>query len=300
MTNKTYIHTPVLLHEAVNALCIVQGGTYVDATFGGGGYSRLMLQYLGENGKLIVFDQDADAIANVPEGDKRVVAVNSNFRHLSRYLRYYSIMQVDGIVVDLGVSSWQIDNPERGFSTRYDGALDMRMDRRNTKTAADILNNYSESELSVVFSKYGEVRNARQLAAFIVENRKGKKITSTEQFNAFIMSMMQGNPHKYLAQVYMALRIEVNAELEALSELLVQAANVLKVGGRLAVVSFHSLEDRIVKNFFNTGTPTYYSEHFKEPLTLRVLTPKPIVPSKQELNLNNRSRSAKLRIVEKL
>lgn len=301
MNNEEY-HVPVLLNESVQGLNIKKDGIYVDCTFGGGGHSRAILQKIGDSGKLIVFDQDESAARNVPD-DNRIIFVPQNFRHLQRFLRLHKTLPVDGILADLGVSSHQFDEAERGFSTRFDAALDMRMDQRQGMTAADVIRNFSEHHLHKMFEKYGEVTNAKTLARTITEQRTVSPIRSINEFRQAIQSVVKGNPQKYLAQVFQALRIEVNDELGALRDMLEQAVAVLKPGGRLAVITFHSLEDRIVKNFFRNGTfeeveiDELYGTRFKNPL--EPVTKKPITASTDELKANSRSRSAKLRVAEK-
>jgi 16S rRNA (cytosine1402-N4)-methyltransferase len=298
-------HIPVLLAEALKGLDIRPAGVYVDCTFGGGGHSKAILEHLGPEGKLIAFDQDQDASANVP-ADERVLFVPQNFKHLSRFLRLHKVEGVDGILADLGVSSHQFDEGARGFSTRFEGALDMRMDQRQTLTAASILANYGEQELHKLFERYGEVTNARTLAKRIVEVRKLISMETISGFMQGVSNVVKGNPKKYFAQVFQALRIEVNDELGALKELLEQIPGALKPGGRVAFITFHSLEDRLVKNFFRDGTfedqPTDDNpfEHRKHKSELSVITRKPILPTEEEMRLNPRSRSAKLRIAEKL
>lgn len=303
MDQLSYYHTTVLLHEAVEGLSIKENGVYADATFGGGGHSRLILERLGQDGRLIAFDQDADAWRNKPEDD-RLIPVTENFRYMKKFLRLHGYSEIDGILADLGVSSFQFDTAERGFSIRFDGPLDMRMDKRQDMTAADILNSYSEARLHKLFEQYGEVRNARQLARHIVENRSRANINSIASFKAMAAPVMKGNPNKYLAQVFQALRIEVNDELGALKDLLEQAASCLKPGGRLCIISFHSLEDRLVKQFIKNG-----AWEVKEDILglapvatspLREINKKPIEPSEEETKNNPRARSARLRIAEKI
>jgi 16S rRNA (cytosine1402-N4)-methyltransferase len=296
---KGFYHTTVLLHEAVDGLAIKEDGVYVDATFGGGGHSRLILERLGTGGKLIAFDQDADAWRNKPE-DERLVPVTENFKYLRRFLRLHGYKEVDGILADLGVSSFQFDTAERGFSIRYDGPLDMRMDKRAELTAAKVLQTYSEQQLHMLFEQYGEVRNARQLARHIVNNRKGG-LQSIEALKAMLGPVIRGNPNRYLAQVFQALRIEVNDELGVLKEFLEQAAASLKPGGRLSVISFHSLEDRIVKQYIKRGRwdePAFNEEPGVPPL--KQVNAKPIEPGEEEQRNNPRSRSARLRVAEKM
>ncbi len=295
MGTPGFYHTTVLLHEAVDGLAIKEDGVYVDATFGGGGHSRLILEKLGPKGRLIAFDQDADAWTNKPD-DERLIPVTENFKYLKRFLRLHGCTEVDGILADLGVSSFQFDTAERGFSIRYDGPLDMRMDKRSELTAAHVLNTYNEQQLHRLFEQYGEVRNSKQLAKHIVMNRKAMNVQTIEALKAMLGPVMRGNPNKYLAQVFQALRIEVNDELGVLKEFLQQAAESLKVGGRLCVISFHSLEDRIVKQYIKRGQwgeVEMYSE--VKPL-LQPVNQKPIEPTEEELRSNPRARSAKLRI----
>ena len=294
-------HTPVLLQECIDGLDIWPGGIYVDCTFGGGGHSKAILQQLNGNGKLIVFDQDEDARKNLPN-DERVIFVPQNFRHLQRFLRLHKAAKVDGILADLGVSSHQFDEAGRGFSIRFDAALDMRMDQRQLLTAADILKNFSELQLHKMFEQYGEVTNSKTLAKTIVSQRILAPIRTINELKTAVHAVVKGNPQKYFAQVFQALRIEVNDELGALKELLQQSQSVLKPGGRVAIITFHSLEDRIVKNFFRDGTfedtaiDDVYGHRFENPL--KVITKKPITATEKELKENTRSRSAKLRIAE--
>jgi 16S rRNA (cytosine1402-N4)-methyltransferase len=295
-------HVPVLLNEAVEALQIKPDGVYVDATFGGGGHSREILKHLNENGKLIVFDQDADAKVNVPD-DKRVLFVPQNFRHLQRFLRLHKILQVDGILADLGVSSHQFDEATRGFSFRFEAALDMRMDQRQTFTAATILKTYTELQLHKMFEQYGEVSNSKTLAKTIVEQRSLMAITTIQELKRAVQPVVMGNPQKYFAQFFQALRIAVNDELGALKEMLQQIPALLKPGARVAIITFHSLEDRIVKNFFKTGTmdePLEDDLFGRKPVNpLLIITKKPVLPSAAECKINSRVRSAKMRVAEK-
>jgi len=296
-------HVPVLLRETLDGLAIKPGGIYVDCTFGGGGHSKELLKQLNAEGRLFVFDQDADAAKNVP-ADDRVVFVPNNFRHLQRFMRLHKTLQVDGIMADLGVSSHQFDEPERGFSTRFDAALDMRMDRRQELTAFDVINTYSEQQLHTLFEKYGEVTNAKMLARTIVAIRNTASLKTISNFKAALHMVVKGNPNKYFAQVFQALRIEVNNELGALRELLEQIPQLLKPGGRVAIITFHSLEDRLVKNFFRKGTfaeeETHPFENVASVSELKIITKKPITAEKEELKRNPRSRSAKLRVAEKI
>ena len=299
MDKRIDYHTPVLLQECIDGLDIWPGGIYVDCTFGGGGHSKAILEQLNENGRLIVFDQDEDARRNLPD-DERVIFVPQNFRHLQRFLRLHKAAKVDGILADLGVSSHQFDEAARGFSIRFDAALDMRMDQRQSITAADILSNFSEVQLHKMFEQYGEVTNSKTLAKTIVMQRALAPIRTINEFKNAVHAVVKGNPQKYFAQVFQALRIEVNDELGALKELLQQTVSVLKPGGRIAVITFHSLEDRIVKNFFRDGTfedtaiDDVYGHRFENPF--KVITKKPITATEKELKENSRSRSAKLRV----
>lgn len=296
-------HIPVLFHECLEALNIKPSGVYVDCTFGGGGHSRGILEKLDEHGTLIAFDQDADAQQNLPD-DKRVVFVPQNFRHLQRFLRLHKFPTVDGVLADLGVSSHQFDEGERGFSTRFDGPLDMRMDRRTQLTAAQILTTYTEAQLHKLFEQYGEVTNSKTLAKHIVQHRKQASLKTINEFRALLQPVVKGNPNKYLAQVFQALRIVVNDEMGALKEMLEQIPQVLNHGGRAAIITFHSIEDRIVKNFFKQGSfeeapENPFTQEEKEVL-LKVISKKPITASDDELKRNPRSRSAKLRIAERV
>lgn len=299
MEGQQHYHTTVLLNEAVEGLAIKEDGVYVDATFGGGGHSRLILERLGKNGKLIAFDQDADAWRNKPDDD-RLIPVTENFKYLRRFLRLHGYKEVDGILADLGVSSFQFDTAERGFSTRFEGPLDMRMDKRSEMTAADVIKDYSESELHKLFEQYGEVRNSKQLAKHIVTHRNAAKVQTIGALKAMLGPVIKGNPNKYLAQVFQALRIEVNDELGVLKELLEQSEASLKPGGRLSIITFHSLEDRIVKQYMRNGRwdePGPF-ETVKEP-PMKPVNNKPIEPTEEEQRQNPRSRSAKLRVGER-
>jgi 16S rRNA (cytosine1402-N4)-methyltransferase len=296
-------HMPVMLHEVIEGLQIKAGGTYVDCTFGGGGHSKAILNSLNQKGRLLVFDLDEDAKKNVPD-DERITFVPHNFRHLQRFLRLYKISKVNGILADLGVSSFQFDKAERGFSTRFDAAMDMRMDQRQTLTASEILTTYSEQKLHKLFEQYGEVTNSKTLAKTIVQRRNTRPLLTINEFKNAITPVVKGNPNKYLAQVFQALRIEVNDEFGALKEMLGQVPGVLLSGGRIVVISFHSLEDRIVKNFFKNGraeeskSDTVYGTRTKGELF--AITKKPITAGAHELKINPRARSAKLRIAERI
>lgn len=303
MGGSTFYHTTVLLKEAVDGLNIKPDGVYVDATFGGGGHSREILSRLGKGGKLIAFDHDEDAWRNKPDDD-RLVQVKENFRYMRRFLRLHEYNEVDGILADLGVSSFQFDTAERGFSIRFDGPLDMRMDKRTETTAADVLKTYSELQLHKMFEQYGEVRNAKQLAKYIVQNRDRAALNTIEALKAMIAPVIKGNPNKYLAQLFQALRIEVNDEMAALKDLLEQSAQSLKTGGRLSVITFHSLEDRLVKQYMKRGTweeeVTDVFGRSTHVAPLKPITNKPIEPTEEEIEKNSRARSARLRIAEKI
>jgi 16S rRNA (cytosine1402-N4)-methyltransferase len=303
-TNKNpEYHIPVLLNEVMEGLHIRPDGIYVDCTFGGGGHSKAILEKLGPKAKLIVFDQDEAARKNLPD-DERVIFIPHNFRHLQRFLRLHKINTVDGILADLGVSSHQFDEAGRGFSTRFNANMNMRMDQRQTLTAFDVVNTYDEQRLHKLFEQYGEVTNAKTLAKTIVQVRSSSSLQTIDAFKNALREIVKGNPNKYFAQVFQALRIEVNDELGALKEMLQQIPKLLKPGGRLAIITFHSLEDRLVKNFFRRGTfdepennPFINDEQVSE---LIVITKKPVVPSEKEMKENPRARSAKLRIAEKV
>ncbi len=299
---KSNYHIPVLLKEVIGSLNIRPDGIYVDCTFGGGGHSYGILQQLNENGRLIAFDQDEDARKNLPD-DGRVLFIPQNFRHLQRFLQLHKIKEIDGLLADLGVSSYQFDKAERGFSTRFDAALDMRMDKRQPITATDILKKYSERQMHKMLEQYGEVTNAKTLAKTIVQQRELMPIKTVHQFKQAVQAVVKGNPQKYFAQVFQALRIEVNDELGALKELLEQIPSLLKPKGRVAIITFHSLEDRIVKNFFRNGifSETEVDEVYgtKQESPFIIITKKPIIPTTSEINNNPRARSAKLRVAEK-
>lgn len=303
MSEEQVYHVPVMLQECMEALAIKPDGIYVDVTFGGGGHSREILKRLGPHGRLIAFDQDPDAINNSID-DPRFVLVHQNFRFLKNYLRLQGVKEVDGILGDLGVSSHQFDDAERGFSIRFDADLDMRMDQVSDLNARKVLNTYSEEELHRIFGMYGEVQNAKSLAKTIVTARLTQEINTVAELKEVIKRMVpKGKEHKYHAQVFQALRIEVNKELEALQEFLMQSISVLKENGRLVIMSYHSLEDRLVKNFMLKGKfkgeveKDFYGNEIKP---LRVITRKAVTASEEELQRNNRSRSAKLRIAEKV
>lgn len=293
-------HQPVLLKASVDGLNIKPDGVYVDVTFGGGGHSREILKRLNEAGRLIAFDQDPDAKANIPN-DPRFTLVDQNFRFLRNWLRLLKVKQVDGILGDLGVSSHQFDAAERGFSLRFEAALDMRMDQSRSKTAADVLNSYEQDALAQVLRQYGEVEMPGRVSKAIIAARP---VNTTQQLREAVQQYMQrGKEHKFLAQVFQALRIEVNEELEVLKEMLTQSADVLAPGGRLSIISYHSLEDRLVKDFMRSGN--FEGEPQKDFFgnlirPLKPLQSKPIVPTDEEIEQNNRARSARLRIAEKI
>lgn len=295
-------HSPVLLHESIDGLAIQEDGVYVDVTFGGGGHSKEILKRLGAKGKLIAFDQDEDALANSIEDD-RFQLINENFRYLKRFLKFYGILEVDGILADFGVSSHQFDIADRGFSTRFDARLDMRMDQRSATSALDLLNTCTESKLIQIFQEYGELRSAKGMANAILSQRSQKEIVTTSDLKKAIAKFLpRGKENRILAQVFQALRIEVNEELEVLKEFLLQVPEVLKPKGRLSLISYHSLEDRLVKRFIRDGKFQGQAEkdfygNVKVPLKK---VGGLIVPSAEEIAQNNRARSAKLRIAERI
>lgn len=291
-------HNPVLLQESVDALSIKEDGVYVDVTFGGGGHSREILKRLGENGRLFGFDQDPDALGNVID-DVRFVLIPENFRYISRFLRFNGVRKVDGVLADLGVSSHQFDEAERGFSTRFDGDLDMRMNQKSRVSAKEIVNEYSEEKLAEILFLYGELRNSRNIAKTIVEKRADEKIDTSFQLREVLRKYLpKAKEHKIIAQIFQAIRIEVNEELDVLREFLEQIPNLLKDDGRLSVISYHSLEDRLVKRFIRTGL---FSGEPRKDVFGNTSEPlkkvgKLVVPTSQEIKINNRARSAKLRI----
>ena len=298
----TTYHIPVLLKPSVDGLNIRPDGVYVDVTFGGGGHSREILSRLGKNGRLLSFDQDEDAERNIV-ADPRFTFVRSNFRYLHNFLRYYDVEQVDGILADLGVSSHHFDDSERGFSFRFEGKLDMRMNKRAGMTASDVVNTYDEERLADLFYLYGELKNSRKLAAALVNARGMQKIETIGHFLDVIKPLFgRERERKELAKVFQALRIEVNQEMETLKEMLRAAIQALRPGGRLAVITYHSLEDRIVKNIMKTGNISGKMEqdfYGRIQTPLKVVNNKVIVPTEEEVERNPRSRSAKLRIAEK-
>ena len=303
MENVSTYHLPVLLQQSVDGLNISAGGIYVDVTFGGGGHSKEILRRLDKHGRLFGFDQDADAEQNIVD-DKRFTFVRSNFRYLKNFLRYYGVEQIDGLLADLGVSSHHFDQGERGFSFRADGPLDMRMNKRAGMTAADVVNNYAEEKLANLFYLYGELKNSRKLANLICKARAQQEINTISVFLEVVKPLLgKEREKKELAKVFQALRIEVNQEMEALKEMLQVATEVLKPGGRLVVITYHSLEDRMVKNLMRTGNiegkvDKDFFGNVNAPFAL--VTNKVIVPTDEEINRNPRSRSAKLRIAEKI
>lgn len=301
-TAATY-HVPVLLNESIDGLAIKPDGIYVDVTFGGGGHSREILRRLGPDGHLFSFDQDADAEKNIVDDD-RFTFVHSNFRWLANWMRYYDVAHIDGLLADLGVSSHHFDDAERGFSFRYDAPLDMRMNREGGKTAADIVNNDTQEQLADIFYLYGELRQSRQIAAAIVKARTQKPILTTQDFLQVVDPFFHREKEKKdMARLFQALRIAVNHEMTALSEMLTAATRLLARGGRLSVITYHSLEDRMVKNVMKTGNVNGKVEedpvYGRKPSPFRLVNSKVIVPSAEEIERNPRSRSAKLRIAEK-
>lgn len=300
----TSYHIPVMLKECLEGLSIHPSGIYVDVTFGGGGHSRAILERLNDSGRLYGFDQDADAEANTPD-DKRFTLVRSNFKYLYNFLRYYEVSAIDGLLADLGVSSHHFDSQERGFSFRFESPLDMRMNNREGMTAADILNTYDEAKLSFIFAQYGELKNSRRIASAIIKARAEKSFRNNSDFiktvEPFISKGVKQT--KVLAQLFQALRIEVNDELEALRKMLEQSLQALKPGGRLVVITYHSLEDRLVKNYLKTGNfegkeeKDFYGNLLAP---FKLINNRVITPSEEELAVNTRSRSAKLRIAEKI
>ncbi len=294
-------HNPVLLFESVGGLDIVPNGVYVDVTFGGGGHSREILKRLDADGKLFAFDQDEDALKNIIDDD-RFTLIHENFRYLKRFLRLYGVQKVDGILADLGVSSHQFDKASRGFSTRFDAELDMRMFRGSKKTAEHVINKYSEERLSDILFLYGDLRNSRALAKQIIESRSETAIRTSFQLKEVLQKFLpKSKEHKILAQIFQAIRIEVNEELEALKEFLMQTEDVLRPGGKLSVISYHSLEDRLVKRYMRSGLFKGEPEKdFYGNVEVPFKKGKLITPSVEEIKENNRARSAKLRIATKL
>ncbi len=301
MTSTNY-HNPVLLAESVDGLDIIKDGIYVDATYGGGGHSKEILSRLGNKGKLIVFDQDFDSKANLID-DKRLLFINENFMYLKKFLKLNNISKIDGILADFGVSSYQIDKPERGFSYRFEADLDMRMDNNNSLTAQEIINKYSSEDLIKIFKNYGELNNASKITREIISNREKNEIKTTTQLNEIIKPLIPNRiVNKILSRVYQSIRIEVNNELEAIRLLLKQSVELLKTGGRISLISYHSLEDRIVKRFLKTGK---FQGEIEKDIYGNYSLPyksigKLIVPNQIEIKRNVRARSAKLRIAERV
>ena len=295
-------HIPVMLNESIEGLNIKPNGTYVDVTFGGGGHSRRIMECLGEGGHLYAFDQDEDAAKNVID-DSRFTFIQQNFRYMKNFLQLYCGGKVDGILADLGVSSYQFDTPEKGFSTRFNGRLDMRMNQNAAVDAASIVNTYDVSSLASVLSRYGELRNAMSIADAITMAREAKPIETTDELKEAVARFLpRGSENKVLAQIFQALRIEVNEEMKVLEAFLSQCADVLNPGGRLVVLSYHSLEDRLVKNFMKTGNAdgNLEKDFFGNQLTpYKLMTSKPIIPTDEEIQMNSRARSAKLRVAER-
>ena len=302
MMISTNYHNPVLLAESIGGLNIIEDGIYVDVTYGGGGHSREILSRLGKKGQLIVFDQDFDSKANLID-DNRLLFINENFMYLKKFLKLNNISKLDGILADFGVSSYQIDKPERGFSYRFEADLDMRMDNNSSLTARQIINKYTSEDLNKMFKNYGELNNAKKITSEIIKNRRKNEIKTTTQLNEIIYPLIPNRiSNKILSRVYQAIRIEVNNELEAIRLLLKQTVELLKVGGRISLISYHSLEDRIVKRFFKTGK--FQGEIEKDiygnySLPYKIIE-KLIVPNQTEINRNIRARSAKLRIAERI
>lgn len=301
-TTEAY-HLPVMLDECIKGLEIKKDGVYVDVTFGGGGHSKEILKHLGDNGRLYAFDQDFDAAQNLPD-DQRLVFINHNFRYIRQFLEYLKAMPVDGILADLGISSYQINKAEKGFAHRLGGDLDMRMDQSSAIKASHVINGYEERELLRIFNQYGEVKNAYKLVHTILDKRKLAPINTIEEFKEAIKSCIPVREEsKYLSQVFQALRIEVNQELKALEHLLENAADLLAPGGRLVIMSYHSLEDRLVKNYIQSGNIAGELKkdlYGKTNLKMKAINKKPIVPSEEEIARNKRARSAKLRIAERI
>jgi 16S rRNA (cytosine1402-N4)-methyltransferase len=301
--NETNYHQPVLLHESINWLNIQPHGVYFDVTFGGGGHSREILNRIGENGKLFSFDQDTDAVANSFDA-QNFTLVQSNFKFIKQFAQYFKVDPIDGILADLGVSSHQFDTSNRGFSIRFDSKLDMRMNSNQKLGAYEVVNEYSEEALSKIIFEYGEINQSKKLSAAIVEARKKKNISTTQQLCEIAAAFtIKKEEHNFFAQLFQAIRIEVNQEIDVLKDMLLQSAQILKPGGRLVVISYHSLEDRLVKNLFKTGNLEGNGEtdvFGNKNLVFKELTKKPITPGIEELRKNNRSRSAKLRVGEKI
>lgn len=303
MQQESAYHIPVLYNEVLEALNIQPDGVYVDCTFGGGGHAKGILEKLSARGRLIAFDQDADAQQNIPT-DERLIFVPHNFRHLQRFLKLHKHEKVNGLLADLGVSSFQFNEAERGFSTRFNGPLDMRMDKRTETTASTILMQYSEAQLHKLFEQYGEVSNSKTLARHITQQRLSAQLGSIESFKQMLQPVVKGNPNKYFAQVFQALRIAVNDEMGALHEMLNQLPSVLFPQARVAIITFHSIEDRIVKNFFKQAGTTNDDDNpfstIQGTPEFKLVYKKPVLPGQDEIKRNSRSRSAKLRVAEKI
>ncbi|HEX5153890.1 MAG TPA: 16S rRNA (cytosine(1402)-N(4))-methyltransferase RsmH [Parafilimonas sp.] len=303
MQDEPVYHVPVLYNEVMEALNIQPNGVYVDCTFGGGGHAKGILEKLNADGRLIAFDQDADAQKNIPP-DERLIFVPHNFRHLQRFLKLHKHEKINGLLADLGVSSFQFNEAERGFSTRFNGPLDMRMDKRTQKTASEILLHYNEAQLHKMFEQYGEVTNSKTLAKRITEQRNAIPLKDIQSFRQMLHPVVKGNPNKYFAQVFQALRIEVNDEMGALKEMLQQLPEIMLPGARAAIITFHSIEDRIVKNFFKqAGEGEDENNPFsiqQRRLVFKAVYKKPVTPAEEEVKRNPRARSAKLRVAEKI
>ena len=302
MTMEINYHTPVLLRASVDGLGIKKDGVYVDVTFGGGGHSKEILSRLGPGGKLYAFDQDEEALANTLD-DGRFTLINENFRYVTQFLKFYGVRKVDGVLADLGVSSHQFDKAERGFSTRFDADLDMRMSNKNTISAFDVVNSYSYDDLRRVLFQYGDLRNANVMVNKIILERKKHPIKTTEQLKEVLQQFLsQFRQYKTLAKIYQGIRIEVNQEIQVIKEFLVQLAGLMDVGGRISVISYHSLEDRLVKRFIRAGQ---FERELEKDFYGNINVPYKkvgglVVPSKEEIKSNNRARSAKLRIAERI
>jgi 16S rRNA (cytosine1402-N4)-methyltransferase len=303
MQDEPVYHVPVLYNEVIEALNMQPNGVYVDCTFGGGGHAKGILEKLNAHGRLIAFDQDADTQKNIP-GDERLIFVPHNFRHLQRFLKLHKYEKINGLLADLGVSSFQFNEAERGFSTRFNGPLDMRMDKRTQKTASEILLHYNEAQLHKMFEQYGEVTNSKTLAKHITAQRTSISLKDIQSFKQMLQPVVKGNPNKYFAQVFQALRIEVNDEMGALKEMLQQLPEVMLPGARAAIITFHSIEDRIVKNFFRqAGGDEDENNPFstkQRQLVFKAVFKKPVTPTEEEVKRNPRARSAKLRVAEKI
>lgn len=301
MKMETNYHKPVLLKESVDGLNIQEEGIYVDVTFGGGGHSTEILKRLGPEGRLVAFDQDEEALANAPK-DPRFTLLHENFRYIRQFLKFYGIRKVNGILADFGVSSHQFDSPHRGFSTRFDGELDMRMSRDNTVSAHNVINTYPQEKLRKIFADFGELRNAGAIASVLVKRRKEGELNTTGQLVEALKHLAQrGKENKMMAQIFQAIRIEVNQEISAIREFLEQVPDLLVKGGRLSIISYHSLEDRLVKRYIRSGKfeGDVEKDFYGNPIKPLIAIGKLIVPDEEEINRNSRARSARLRIAEK-